>query len=100
MLGRGNIFLVVRAKSKMWKKGCYGFVWQGFCSGGAIGVNSVRSCEKLPPCLIKPVPAGSKTELLLAKAKPISENGNTSVITDVRRGRIKNCSEKAVEREE
>jgi len=43
---------------------------------GAIGVASVRSCEKLPQCLIKPVPAGS----LLAKAKPISNGGSTSVI--------------------
>jgi len=39
---------------------CYGLAWQGFGSGGAIGVASVRSCEKLPPCLIEPVPAGSK----------------------------------------
>jgi len=34
---------------------CYEFAWQGFGSGGAIGVASVRCCEKLPPCLIKPV---------------------------------------------
>jgi len=40
---------------------------------GGIGVASVRSCEKLPPCLIEPVPAGSKTVLPLAKAKPVSE---------------------------
>jgi len=32
---------------------CYGFAWQGFRSGGARGVASVRSCEKLPACLIK-----------------------------------------------
>jgi len=31
-------------------------------------VASVRSCEKLSQCLIRPVPAGSKTDLLLAKA--------------------------------
>jgi len=42
-------------------------------------VASVRSCEKLPPCLIKPVPAGSKTNPPLAKAKPISNNGDTFV---------------------
>jgi len=29
---------------------------------GAIGVASVRSCEKLPPCLIEPVPATSKMD--------------------------------------
>jgi len=46
----------------------------------------VRSCKKLPPCLIKPVPAGSKNGLLLAKAKPISNNGSASVITYLRKG--------------
>jgi len=47
--------------NKMVKKTghCYGFVWQGFGSGEAIGVVSVRSCKKLPPCLLEPVPAGS-----------------------------------------
>jgi len=43
-------------------------------------VASSRSCEKLPPCLIKPVPASSKTDPLLAKAKPISNGGSTSVV--------------------
>jgi len=57
--------------------------------GRAIGVASVRSCRKLPPCLIKPVPAGSKTDLLLAKAKPVSDGGSASVITYLRRGRKK-----------
>jgi len=56
-------------------------VWQGFGRGGAIGVASMRSCEKLPPCLIKPVLAGSKTDPPLAKAKPISDGGSASVIT-------------------
>jgi len=74
-------------------------------------VASVRSCEKLPPCLIEPVscekllpcliepvPASSKTDPLLAKAKPVSDSGSASVITYLRRG--KTCSEAAVEREE
>ena len=62
---------------------------------------SVRSCEKLPPCLIKPVPAGSETDPPLAKAKPTSEGGSASVITYLSRGRKKtNCSEMAVKREE
>jgi len=56
-------------------------------AGGAIGVASVRSCEKLPPCLIKPVPAGSKVDLLLAKAKPVIDGGSTSVIIYLRRGK-------------
>jgi len=32
---------------------CCVFAWQGFGSGRAVCVASVRSCEKLPPCLIK-----------------------------------------------
>jgi len=59
----------------------------------------VRSCEKLPPCLIKPVPSGSKTDPPLAKAKPISNGGCASMITDLRRGR-KNCSKTALKRED
>jgi len=52
-------------------------------------VASVRSCEKLPPCLIQPVPAASKMDLLLAKAKPISDGGSASEITYFRMGRKK-----------
>jgi len=64
-----------------------------------IGVASVRSCEKVPPCLIKPVPTGSKRDLSLAKAKTISDGGSASLITYLRWGR-KNNSETAVKREE
>jgi len=71
----------------------YGIAWQGFGSGGAIGVVSVRSCEKLPLCLIKPVPASSKMDPPLAKAKPISDSGSTSGITCLRREK-KNPAEK------
>jgi len=74
-------------------------VWQGFGSGAAIGVASVRSSEKLPPCLIKPVSASSKKDPALSKAKTISDGGSTSVITYLRKGR-KNCGETAVKREE
>jgi len=52
-------------------------------------VASKRSCEKLPPCLIKPVLAGFKTDPSLAKAKPISDGGSASVIKYLRRGRKK-----------
>jgi len=45
----------------------------------------VRSCEKLLPCLIKPVRAGSKMDLPLAKAKPISDGGSASGITYLRK---------------
>jgi len=55
--------------------------------GGALGVASLRSCEKLPPYLIEPMPASSKTDPSLAKAKPISNSGSASVITYLRRGK-------------
>jgi len=49
--------------------------------GGATGVTSVRSYWKLLPCLIEPVPAGSRMDPLLAKAEPISNSGSTSMKT-------------------
>jgi len=64
---------------------CTGFVWQGFGSGGATGVASVKSCQKLPPSPTELVPAGSKTDLPLAKAKPISDCGSASGITYLKR---------------
>jgi len=60
-------------------------MWQGFGSGGAIGMASVRSCEKLPACPIEPMPAGSKRDLPLVKAEPSSNGGSTSVIPYLRR---------------
>jgi len=54
-------------------------------AGWAIGVASVRCCKKLPPYLMKPVLAGSKTDPPLAKAKPISDSGSSSGITYLRR---------------
>jgi len=62
--------------------------------GGATGVASVRSCWKLPPCLIKSVLAGSKTDPLLAKATPISNGRSASGITYLRKGRKKKLSSK------
>jgi len=49
-------------------------------SGGATGVASMRSCQKLLLCPMEPMPNGSKMDLLLPKAKPISGGGNTSGI--------------------
>jgi len=46
-------------------------------------------CEKLLPCLIKPVLAGFKTDLPLPKAKPISNGGSASGITYLRKRRKK-----------
>jgi len=57
----------------------------------------VRSCEKLPPCLIKPMPAGSKMDPSLAKSKPSSDGRSASEITQLRRG--KTWCGAAVERE-
>ena len=54
-------------------------------------------CEKLPPCLIKPVPAGSEMDPLLPKTKPISGGGSTSGITFTKG---KKLSKTAVRREE
>ncbi|KAK4831883.1 hypothetical protein QYF61_020030 [Mycteria americana] len=71
------------------QESCIGFMWQGFGSKGAAGVASVRRCQKFPPCLIEPMPAGSKTNPPLAKAEPISNGGSISVITYLRRE--KNC---------
>jgi len=45
------------------------------------------------------MPAGSKIDPLLAKAKTISDSGSASVITYLRRGK-KTCREAAVKREE
>jgi len=67
-------------------------------SGGAIGLASVRSCWKLPPYLMKPMPAGSKMDPLLAKANDISDSGSASVITYISSGKI--CWKTAIEREE
>jgi len=49
-------------------------------------VPSVRRCQKLSLSPIEPVSASSKTDLLLAKAEPISDGGSTSVTTYIRGG--------------
>lgn len=60
-----------------------------------------RSCLKFPPCPTKPMPDGSKMDLPVAKAKPISKTGSASGITDLRKGsklpRWGNCSQKSEE---
>jgi len=50
---------------------------------------AVSSCWKLPPCPTEPMLAGSKMDLLLAKAEPIGDGGSASGITVRKRG--KNC---------
>lgn len=68
---------------------------QGSGGGWAIGVVSLRSCQKLPPCLTEPVPAGSKQDSPLAKAKTISDGGSATGIR-----RKKNCCTDAIEARE
>jgi len=62
-------------------------------------VASVRSCKKLPPCLTKPVLAGSKTDPPLPKAKPIRDGGSTSVVTQLSKGRQRNSTGETAVRE-
>ena len=77
---------------------CYGFVLQGFGSGGAYRGGFCEKLEKLPPCLIQPVPAGSKTDTLLAKATPTSNGGSASGIMYLRKGRKKTAEMAVTER--
>ncbi|KAK4832779.1 LOW QUALITY PROTEIN: hypothetical protein QYF61_025626 [Mycteria americana] len=56
-------------------------------------------CEKLPLRPITPMPAGSKTDLPLAKAKPISNSDTASGITYLRRGKNPNCCTAAAREE-
>ena len=41
----------------------------------------MRRCQKVPLCLIEPMPANLKVDPLLAKAEPVSDGGSTSGIT-------------------
>lgn len=61
---------------------------------------SVRTCQKLPLCLIKPMPADSRMILLLAKAEPIRNDNNVSVITYVRRKEKSYCTDVILRRAE
>lgn len=47
---------------------------------------AVGSCWKLLLCLMEPMPAGSRTHLLLAKAEPTGCGGSTPAMTCFRRG--------------
>lgn len=52
---------------------------------------AVRTCQKLPPRVTKLMPMNYMTDPLWARAKPISDSGNISGITDFKGG--KNCCE-------
>jgi len=64
--------------------GLYGRV---LVAGGGYRGGFLRSCEKLPVYLIKPVLAGSKMDPPLPKAKPSSDGGSSSVATYLRKRR-------------
>lgn len=76
-------------RSFVWRRflsSCFGFAWICFGSREATEVASVRTCQKLPPCPIEPMPAGSKTDQALAKA--ISVSDSSSEMTFSGRGKI------------
>lgn len=56
-------------------------------AGGATGVVSVRSCQKLSLCLMDSRAADCKVDPPLVKVKPISNGSSAYGITDVRRGK-------------
>ena len=82
--GFGGLFAGIHFLSQSFPN-CCGYVWQNFGSKGSTGLASVRSCQKLPPCLTEPMPAGAKMDLLLAKTEPSSNGGSPSGITRLRR---------------
>lgn len=64
-----------------------GFVWQVFCSRGGCRGSIFEKLQKLPLCPSEPKPAGSKSDLPLAKAECISETGSASRRTDLTKGK-------------
>ena len=63
---------------------CTGFTWQGFGSRGTAGLGSVRRVRKLPHVRSEPDPDDSKRDLLLTRAKPMSDVVCASVRADLR----------------
>lgn len=59
----------------------------------------MRSCQKLLACPVEAMPAGSKRDPLLAKARPISSGGSTSGIA-VKKGKEMLHSSDCSQREE
>lgn len=45
----------------------------------------MRSCWKLSPSPVEPVPAGFRMDVLLAKAEPLNDCGSAFGITDLSR---------------
>ncbi|KAJ7425831.1 hypothetical protein WISP_20382 [Willisornis vidua] len=92
-----------RRKEKPLKGKCIGFVLPGSGSDGAAGEASMRSCQKIPPCVVEPMPAGSRMDPPLAKAKAIRNHSNASGITYLRRKKSccadESCGQRRAEQE-
>lgn len=63
-------------KEKRAEKGCIGFVWTDFRSGGT---------TRVAPCPTEPMPNSSSMDLPLDRAEPVKNYSNASVITDFKR---------------
>lgn len=59
---------------------CIWFIWQGSGNGGTTEMASVRSYQKPLPRLTEPMPEGARMDPPLAKAKPLRDGSNDSVI--------------------
>ena len=78
---------------------CIGFVWQGFGSGGGYrGGFCKKLLEASPGLEREPIPAGSEMDPPPAKAEPISDSGNASGITFLRRKKSWDRGKRQLER--
>lgn len=57
-------------------KYCIGFAWPDFGREDTTGMISGKVFWKLPPCLREAMPAGSRMDLLLAKAYLMRKDGS------------------------
>lgn len=89
-----SVFKIIICMSK-----CIGFVWQNFSHGKATVESSLRSCQELPLCLTEPMSDGSKVDLPLANAEPISDYCCTSGVIHLRKEKTA-CTPPAQERSE
>lgn len=72
-----------------------GFHGKIFAGRGASGVTTLRRHKKLPPHQAKPVPAASRTDLLVVRAETINDLGSTHLNIYLRK--CKKCCATATE---
>lgn len=60
-------------------------MWPDFGCGDVRQVVSLRSYEKLFPCLAVPIPAGFSVDVSLAKAENVRNAGDAPGVTDLTR---------------